>query len=340
MINCKLFSEADPIEGIFKSNQLKMRCCTRMNSFIIKDLVKLFGKGGIPANDHISLTIKQGEIFGILGPNGAGKSTLVRQLAGMIRPTSGHISLFDIDLIKEPHRANQYVALQPQNIWLPAQTKPREILEITGRLRGLSPIEAKRDADEFIEQFGLQQYLDKKMQILSGGLRRLVAIAVTLIGNRPIVILDEPTNDLDPEIRRTVWKRIKDTCKSGRTVILVTHNVVEAEATLDRVCIIRNGQVLAIGSPAELKSLFSQQVRLEIVLRQDGTSNIDDFKSEWPDAVLAGSNHFFLSLPKEGVGQAIAKLLPKLSEFQDFRIVSSNLEDIYFKMSGGDRIAN
>lgn len=313
-----------------------------MNShaFVIQDLVKIYPSGSTRANDGITLTIRQGEIFGLLGPNGSGKSTLVRQLAGLIRPTGGSIRLFGIDLVKEPHRASRYVAMQPQNIWLPAQSKPREILEITGRLRGMSAADARREADGLIQAFGLEPHLHKKMQMLSGGLRRLVAIAVTLIGNRPVVILDEPTNDLDPEVRRIVWQKIREASENGRTVILVTHNVIEAEATLQRVCIMRSGRVLEVGSPAELKSRFSDRIRLEMIVRPDKTDIIPLLMFDWPNAVQAGANRVVLSLQREETDRAIAGLLPRLPDLLDLRMMSPNLEDVYFELSGGDRIAS
>lgn len=306
-------------------------------AYEIRDLVKSYPSAKTPANDGISLTIRRGEVFGLLGPNGAGKSTLVRQLAGMLKPTSGTIHLFGHDLLKDPQTASNWVALQPQNIWLPAQTKPREVIETTGRLRGLPPADAKREAERFIEEFGLKDHLEKKMQILSGGLRRLVATAVTLIGNRPIVILDEPTNDLDPEIRRVVWNRIRETARTGSTVILVTHNVVEAEQTLDRVTIMRSGRILAEGTPAELKARISRQIRLEMVTRPD-TDNLS-FLQAFPNVQHLGQQRFVLLLEQDQVESAIADLLPHLQNLEDFRIVTSNLEDIYFELSGGDRIA-
>lgn len=310
-------------------------------SFIIENLVKIYPKSAKPANDNVSLTVQQGEVFGLLGPNGAGKSTLVRQLAGMVKPTSGTIRLFDVDMIKNPREASHFVSLQPQNIWLPAQSMPLELLEVTARLRGVHPAQAKKDAEALIGEFGLTPHVGKKIQILSGGLRRLVAIAVTIIGGRPVVILDEPTNDLDPEIRRAVWKRIQQTSQEGRTVILVTHNVVEAEHTLNRVGIMREGKILAVGTPEQLKSHIKQNVRLEVVINPDYTTAITSFiLSKWPHAVQLGANRYTITLPQQAVQHAISELLPNLNQMMDFRIVSSNLEDIYFELSGGDRIAN
>lgn len=306
----------------------------------IEDLVKKYKGTSAPANDGVSLSIRRGEVFGLLGPNGAGKTTLVRQLAGMSKPTSGNIRFFDIDVVREPNRASQLVALQPQNIWLPAQTKPQEVLETTGRLRGLSLEDAKEDAKQLMEEFGLDKHADKKMQILSGGLRRLMAIAVTLIGHRPVVILDEPTNDLDPEIRRVVWNRIRKTTDRGTTVILVTHNVVEAEQALDRVTIMQEGKILDVGTPAELKERIASHLRLELVPKPGYEEDIQQLVESWPEEVQqTGQQKYTVLLPKSEVENVFNRLLPHLHKLEDFRIITSNLEDIYFELSGGERIA-
>lgn len=307
-------------------------------AYEIKNLVKRYSPDAPPANDGITLNIKRGEVFGLLGPNGAGKSTLVRQLAGLSKPTSGTIRLFGMDLTNDPDLANEWVAMQPQNVWLPAQTKPQEVLETTGRLRGLSPLAAKKEAEQLLEEFKLTKHLHKKMQILSGGLRRLVSIAVTLIANRPIIILDEPTNDLDPEIRRAVWNKIRETASSGSTIILVTHNVVEAEQTLDRVGIIRNGRILAEGTVAELKASVARQVRLELALRSDADHTLIHSLEPKPLVHQLSQLNYSLILDQREVENTISQILPHLHQLEDFRIVTSNLEDIYFQLSGGDRI--
>lgn len=218
------------------------------------------------ANDQISLTVYKGEVLGLLGPNGAGKTTLVRQLAALTRPTSGQIRLFGRDLIAEPELAGQWIALQPQGMALPTTERPQVLLEVTGQLRGLPPDAARREAIALIDEFGLGPHLSKPFYKLSGGLRRLVAITTALIGQRPVLIFDEPTNDLDPEIRRTVWRRIREAAQGGAAVLLVTHNVVEAEQVLDRVGILSGGKMLALGTPGELKRGFPTRIAPSVEL--------------------------------------------------------------------------
>ncbi|MCG0239682.1 MAG: ABC transporter ATP-binding protein [Firmicutes bacterium] len=271
-------------------------------AYEVRDLVKRYRPDGPLANAGITLEIRAGEVFGLLGPNGAGKTTLVRQLAGLSRPTSGAIRLFGHDLTRDPLMANRYVAVQPQAVALPGQARPGEVLELTGRLR------------------------------------RLASIAATLIGRRPVLIFDEPTNDLDPEVRRRVWQRIRDAAREGATVVLVTHNVVEAEQALDRVAIFRAGRVLALGTPGELKARVARQVWLELCFRPGTEEPARAFLAAWPAARRAGAHRYTLVQPADEAEVAVRYLLGWLDHLDDFQIVTPNLEDVYLELSGGERL--
>jgi len=204
------------------------------------------------------------ESVGLLGPNGAGKTTLVRQLTGLSRPTSGTIHLFGHDVVADPSLIHHWVALQPQGLALPSQELPRELLVVTGQLRGMTLAAAREQADEPIKAFNLGGKLKVPFHQLSGGQRRLVSIALALMGDRPVLVFDEPTNDLDPEVRRVVWQRIREGTRGGRTVILVTHNVVDSEAVLDRVAIVRRGQAGLARTQAEV-NLYSNLLYLVVI---------------------------------------------------------------------------
>jgi ABC-2 type transport system ATP-binding protein len=308
-------------------------------AFEVNGLVKRYGKEGIPANDGLTLTVNQGEVFGLLGPNGAGKTTLVRQMAGLSRPTSGSIWLFGHDLVRDPARAADWVALQPQGFGLPRAETARGLVEITGQLRGLKAAEARRETDALLEEFNLIPNQKKRFYDLSGGQRRLVSIATALIGRRPVLIFDEPTNDLDPEIRRVVWHRIRQATQHGTTVVLVTHNVVEAEQALDRVAIIRSGRILAMGTPGELKARVDQQVRLELLFRPEAEGEAQELLSAWSEVLPLGARRYAVVVAREAAESAIARLLPNLERMDDFRIVTPNLEDVYIQLSGGERLA-
>lgn len=309
------------------------------NPYEVVDLVKQYHGGGPPANDRISLTVHAGEVFGLLGPNGAGKSTLVRQMAGLTRPTGGQINLFGHDLVRQPHRAAHWVAIQPQGFALPLSERPRSLLEVTGQLRGLTAAEARRQADGLLEEFGLTGHLSKSVGDLSGGLRRLVSIATALVGRRPVLIFDEPTNDLDPEIRRSVWQRIRQSAREGAAVVLVTHNVIEAEQALDRVAIMSTGRVLALGTPGALKARVAQRVRLELLFRPDSAAAAPALLEAWREVHDLGARRFSVVVDRAEAESAMAHLMPCLHLLDDFRIVTPNLEDVYLELSGGERLA-
>lgn len=307
-------------------------------AYEIIDLVKRYRTDQPPANDHISLSVHQGEVFGLLGPNGAGKTTLVRQMAGLIKPTSGTIHLFGHDVIKESARIGQHVAVQPQGFALPRTVGAEALLEVTGQIRGLSPSAARQETAQLLEEFALAPYARRSFDHLSGGLRRLLAISSTLIGRRPVLIFDEPTNDLDPEIRRVVWEHIRASANAGSCVVLVTHNVIEAEQALDRVAIIRAGKVLAMGTPGELKAKVQKLVRLELLFRPETVSAASDLLASFANVRNVGARRFLITVTRAEAESTLAQLLSSLNLLDDFRIVTPNLEDVYLELSGGERL--
>ncbi|HEY3368683.1 MAG TPA: ABC transporter ATP-binding protein [Symbiobacteriaceae bacterium] len=307
-------------------------------AYEIIDLVKRYRTDQPLANDHINLSVHQGEVFGLLGPNGAGKTTLVRQMAGLIKPTSGTIHLFGHDLIKEPARGGQYVAVQPQGFALPRTVGAQALLEVTGQMRGLSQPAARQETAQLLEEFGLTPYARRSFDNLSGGLRRLLAIASALVGRRPVLIFDEPTNDLDPEVRRVIWQRIRTSANAGSAVVLVTHNVVEAEQALDRVAIIRAGKVLVMGTPGELKAKVQKLVRLELLFRPETAPAAADLLTGFANVRNVGTRRFLITVTRPEAESALARLLSSLNLLDDFRIVTPNLEDVYLELSGGERL--
>lgn len=306
-------------------------------AYEVENLVKRYGRTS--ANDGLSLAVYQGEVFGLLGPNGAGKTTLVRQMAGLSQPDSGSIRLFGHDLVKHPDYAPAMVALQAQGSALPQAETPARLIEFTGRLRGMAPGEARQATGALLEEFGLGAHGSKRFRDLSGGLKRLVSIATALIGHRPVLIFDEPTNDLDPQIRRVVWNRIRQTASEGATVVLVTHNVVEAEQAMDRVAVVSAGKVLATGTPGDLKERVARQVRLELLFRPDAEAAATRLLSGFGAVKPLGARRYAAVIPADQADEAIRRLLPCLTQLDDFRIVTPNLEDVYLELSGGESLA-
>ena len=218
----------------------------------ITQLVKHYRGRPTPANDDISLTARSGRVLGVLGHNGAGKTTLVNQIVGLLRPNSGSISVAGVDAVAHPDRARELVSIQAQaNVPITGLT-PKKAIELVGRIRGGKPEAVRRRTAELIEALDLGPWADTPAQKISGGVARLTAFCMTVVQPGKLVILDEPTNDVDPARRRLLWDAIRETASAGSAVLLVTHNVREAEHTVDELVVLDTGRVIAAGTPAQL----------------------------------------------------------------------------------------
>jgi ABC-2 type transport system ATP-binding protein len=306
----------------------------------IRNLTKIYRRSTHKANDGLTFDIFEGEIFGLLGPNGAGKSTMVNQAAGLVRPTSGSVRLLGLDLVKHPELATEYVALQAQQSLSALHgLYPDEAIYYTGRLRGLAAAAASAETKQLVEDLNLERALKTRLDRLSGGQRRLVSLACTFVGTRPVQIFDEPTNDLDPVMRRWVWDKLLDLRSRGVTVILVTHNVVEAERVIERVGIINLGRLVALGTPRELKAKVEQRVRLELVFKSppDGQA---PFLERLGEARALTPLHWTILCRKDVAREAIDGLLGEigLERLDDFRILTPSLEDVYLQLGGATKL--
>lgn len=305
----------------------------------IEQLTKIYKNSSKKANEAISLDIFEGEIFGLLGPNGAGKSTLVNQITGLVRPTSGRISLFGRDVIKQPYLIPHYVSLQPQYSLALADMYPEEALLYTAQLRGATTASARVQVRGFMKEFDLDVVRKKRLRFLSGGQRQLVNLAVAMIEERPVQIFDEPTNNLDPSMRQQIWEKLLDLNKRGVTILLVTHNVLEAERVLTRVAIVNNGRLLAIGTPGELKSRVDQRVRLELLLKAEYSGYGALFETMGEARALT-QQHWTLLCPRADFQKTVDAIISQvgLERLDDFRILTPSLEDVYLQLGGGKKL--
>ena len=234
-------------------------------ALVVSGLCKSYKKKPL-ANDHISLTLAHGEVFGLLGPNGAGKTTLVNQIIGLVKPDSGSIVIDGRDIVADPGYARQACSFQAQTQVPISGLTARQAIELVGRVRGGSRMQVRARAGQLLEALDMQQWSGKLADTFSGGMRRLVAFCMAAVTPGQIVILDEPTNDIDPLRRRLLWDQVRALVDMGSTVLLVTHNVLEAERAVDRLAIIDKGRVVATGTPASLKGDSQEHMQLEIVL--------------------------------------------------------------------------
>ena len=217
-----------------------------------RGLVKSFGE--FRAVDGIDLEVRQGEIFGVLGPNGAGKTTMLRMLATLLPIDEGWASLFGVDVAREPHRIRQLLGVTGQYASVDEDLTATENLWLFGRLQGLRSADARSTAKRLLVQFGLEEAAEKPIAQFSGGMRRRLDLAASLITRPPLIFLDEPTTGLDPRTRGQMWDTIRGLVADGCTVLLTTQYLDEADQLADRVSVIDRGRKVAEGTPDELKS--------------------------------------------------------------------------------------
>ncbi|MFC0004630.1 ATP-binding cassette domain-containing protein [Micromonospora siamensis] len=210
----------------------------------------------------VDLAVAEGEIFGFLGPNGAGKTTTLRMLATLIEPDGGEATIAGADLRKDPAGVRRRIGYVPQGGSTWDDSTAREELVLQARLYGIGKADAQRRAVRALDAFQLTEYADRKCKTYSGGQRRRVEIALGIIHEPKIVFLDEPTTGLDPQSRAHMWDEIRRLRAEGMTVFITTHYLDEADALCDRIAIMDNGEVVAEGTPAELKREISGDVVL------------------------------------------------------------------------------
>jgi len=309
--------------------------------YYIEQVTKVYRGSTKKANNRLTLSIQEGEIFGLLGPNGAGKSTLVNQIAGITRPTSGSIQLFGIDVVKHPEVIPEYVALQPQHMLSVIDLYPQEALLYTAQLRHISGSVARKQTQALMEELEIEPLRKKLIRHLSGGQQKLVSLALAFIGDRPVQIFDEPTNELDPVVRRRIWNKLLSLHQQGKTIIIVTHNVLEAERVVKRVGIINHGQLLALGGVGELEARIDQRVRLELLLKSEllGQAQGTEYQSilQSLGEVRALTEQHLVILCHRGTTQsAINQIFERIGmgNLDDFRILTPSLEDVYLQLGG------
>jgi ABC-2 type transport system ATP-binding protein len=298
----------------------------------VSGLTKAY-RGGVRANDGISLSAGGGEVFGLLGHNGAGKTTLVNQIVGLLKPDSGTIRIGDRDVIRDPGLARRTCALQPQAQVPISGLTPRLAIELIGRLRGASAADVRARSARLVEALEIGEWLDTDGSRLSGGVKRLTSFCMAAVAPGRLVILDEPTNDVDPVRRRLLWSEIRAIAAEGVAVLLVTHNVIEAARSVDRLAILDHGTVIAEGTPGGLKSAVADDLRLELVLEPGAVLE------ELPAFVrnrAGGGSRVIASVASTHAAQAImwADALRRDGRIEAFGLAPATLEDVYVELVG------
>ena len=222
-------------------------------------LTKSYRKSKRPALDSLELEIESGQIFTMLGRNGAGKTTFLRIASTQLMPTSGTIRVLGLDAVKDAKRLRERIAITPQEAETIYPLTPRDHILLNLRMRGIPKEDAKRRTEEALDALELGEVADMNSDWLSGGLKQRVIVAMALRTDADLIFLDEPTIGLDPLNRRRVWDQLTGLKKEGKTIILTTHYMDEAEALSDNLVIINRGKVVAAGTPQSVKAAVTQR---------------------------------------------------------------------------------
>ncbi|HUF25332.1 MAG TPA: ATP-binding cassette domain-containing protein [Gemmatimonadaceae bacterium] len=299
-------------------------------------LVKTFGT--TRAVDGVDLEVRRGSVYGLLGPNGAGKTTTIRVLATLLRPDAGSARVFGHDVVRAPAAVRAKVSLTGQFASIDEDLTGRENLVLVGRLLGLSWRDAKARADELLDAFGLSDAAGRQARTYSGGMRRKLDIAASLVLTPELLFLDEPTTGLDPRSRNQVWDIVRAIAAEGTTVLLTTQYLDEADRLAERLAVIDHGRLIAEGTSRELKSSVggsTLHVRLGSADRLAEAQAILR-RTLGPD-VHNGTDAFTLSA-RVGSDAVVAAALQALSgagvAVTEFSLGQPSLDEVFFALTG------
>ncbi|HZV97502.1 MAG TPA: ABC transporter ATP-binding protein [Methylophilaceae bacterium] len=284
--------------------------------------------GALHALKGIDLTIEQGEFFALLGPNGAGKSTLINLLAGLLRPSSGHLAVLDYDVQAQYQQARQALGVVPQELVFDPFFNVREMLRFQAGYFGRGR-ENDVWVDEIIESLGLTDKANTNMRRLSGGMKRRALIAQALAHKPPVIVLDEPTAGVDVELRQMLWEFIKRLNRDGHTIILTTHYLEEAEILCSRVAMMKQGEIVALDSTANLLNRFpGKNLRLKLGSSQLPSALKPLLKNE-------DNNVYTLFLSDIGLlEKVLAELRIANISIEDMQLTEADLEDVFVELVG------
>jgi ABC-2 type transport system ATP-binding protein len=303
-------------------------------AYEVFNLHKVYESPSVVANDDVSFVTYPGEAFGLLGRNGAGKSTLVKQLVGLMTSTSGEVRLFGQPVNgSNTRQVASRVAYLPQGLPSLGDLRVREAIAWTAMLRGVDKTRAFSESEGLIEQLELGSLVKRQLRKLSGGQRRLVQIGMTLAGSLPVIILDEPTADIDPALRKRIWQMLAARAQQGAALILVTHDVAEAEQVLDRVAIMDGGRIVAAGSPGELKARLAHRTRIEVVIARDAAIDAAVIGEDIGEEAIVRGRHISAWVSSDEAIRRLEKLMSAvdMDSLEDVRLVTPTLEDVFLE---------
>jgi len=304
-------------------------------AFEAHGLVKRFG--ATVALDGVDLAAARGSVLGVLGPNGAGKTTAVRVLATLLRPDAGSARVLGVDVLADPAKVRRLIGLTGQFASVDEDLTGRENLELIGALLDLTRRSARARATELLESFDLAEAAGRPARTYSGGMRRRLDLAASLIGHPEVIFLDEPTTGLDPAKREDVWQIVRSLTREGATVLLTTQYLEEADALADDISVFEHGRIIAHGTPAQLKAKVGSR---SIVARPEHPQDADAVRAvlaavtgRVPELLGGG----VLTVPTDSGAaftEAVARLAAQHLELAELALRLPSLDEVFFALTG------
>lgn len=318
----------------------------------VQGLVKKYAKAKTNAVDGVSFSVSRGQIFGLLGPNGAGKTTIIGVLTTAIVPTEGSASIMSVDVTRDPISVKQRIAVVPQQSNLDRSLKVREILTFHAAYHGVPRKTREALADKLLNELGLGERKNEKVNRYSGGMAQRLMIARALMHEPDVLFLDEPTNNLDPQSRLFLWERIREMNARGLTILLTTHDMDEADKLCQRIAVMDHGKILVDDTPAELKKLIPGGTVLEVrayaagdgvgeavsaaLKAIPGVAKVEavDEKADSNAEPGALSFRVYAEAANTLIGPAAQVVLTSGAEVRDLSVKQPSLEEVFIFLTG------
>jgi ABC-2 type transport system ATP-binding protein len=312
-----------------------------VNAITAEGLVKTFGTGdkAVHAVAGIDLVVPKGHVVGLLGPNGAGKTTIVRMLTTLLRPDAGRAVVAGHDVVAEPQAVRASIGLSGQFAAIDENLTGRENLWLFGRLYQLSSEQARKRAGELLEQFALTDAADRPAKTYSGGMRRRLDLAGSLIVHPEVLFLDEPTTGLDPSSRLDLWDVIRDRVSEGSTILLTTQYLEEADALADRIVVIDKGKIIAAGTADELKAQVGGD-RIEVIVHEAASlTEAEAILQKGSNGQAVVDEHVRkITVPSSSGSKGLVLVIRDLDEagidIDDIALRRPSLDDVFLKLTG------
>ncbi len=302
----------------------------------VRDLVRTFGE--VRALDGVSLEVEPGIVYGLLGPNGAGKTTLIRVLATLLRPQSGSAEVAGVDVLADPTTARTRIGLAGQFAAVDEYLTGRENVAMVGRLYGLSSTEARRRTQDVLERIHLTDAADRQVGTYSGGMRRRLDLAASLVGRPQVMFLDEPTTGIDPRSRMDLWELIEDLVEAGTTVLLTTQYLEEADRLAQRIAVIDQGRIVSEGTADELKDALGGAVLEVSVGEDDRPAATQVLERVGGDPVTRDPSRGRLRIPARDGSQTLLAAVRALDDAgvrtSDIALHRPSLDDVFLAVTG------